>query len=112
MRALIYARTSSCEDLAKKIIDNCKIFCSENQLDIKHVYFDIVARRSGPKSKYKEFLKLLENIEPEDCIVCERFRDLPDFFIKTNPTIPIRFPGDKNLSVEVAALFLNSLLGP
>lgn len=109
MRALVYVRTTNCENLVKIIIENCKNFCLENQLEFQDAYFDVGVRPSAPKSRFKGFLELLENIQPNDCIVCERFNDLPIFFRKEENTPPVRFPGediaDKDLRRELLLKF-------
>lgn len=82
MKALIYARTSSCEELAKNSIERCEIFCRSNQIEIKASYFDIGVRPSASKNKFKGFSELFQNLEEGDCVVCNYFLDLPAYFRK------------------------------
>lgn len=95
MKALIYTRTSSCEELAKNLIESCKIFCRNNQIEIKASYFDIGIKPSASKTKFKGFSELLKNLEEDDCIVCDRFLDLPAYFRKDIPSIPIIIATEK-----------------
>lgn len=105
MKALIYVRTTHCKELAQKIIEECKKFCLAKGLEIKTSHFDVGIRPSASKHKFKGFSALLENIEKGDCIVCQRPRDLPNYFLSSAPSVPIIWPGAEELNLAFEKLF-------
>lgn len=98
-KALIYVRTSSCSNLAKAYIEDCEKFCFENHLEVKKAYFDIGVKASAAKHKFIEFSQLLEDLDADDVLVCERLGDLPKYFINNLPSIPILVAGDKKMDL-------------
>lgn len=89
MKALIYARGS--EASIEYQIENCKKHCLKNNIEIANCYYDEGILPSARESKFKGFLKLLEDLKDTDCIACMDNKILPDFYKKENSIIDNKF---------------------
>jgi len=54
LKALIYVRTSSCEELAMSLSESCRIFCQKNHLEIKGSYFDVGVKAAAPRNSHSD----------------------------------------------------------
>jgi DNA invertase Pin-like site-specific DNA recombinase len=88
MKFYIYVRASN-EGMVNMLIEQGKVFCLQSGLDLQNVYFDIGIVPSSPKSRWKGFFKLIEEIQEGDCILCQRIGDLPSFFHEIKPSLSV-----------------------
>lgn len=103
MKFFIYVRSTN-EVMKDILVGNGKKYCLQSNLDLVNVYFDINIRPSSPKSQWKGFFKLIEEMQDGDCILCDRIGDLPPFFQEINPSLLVRCWGMQPSEIDREAV--------